>query len=65
MNSITRKTFEHMDTDSKLNVLFDYAVDTHARLKKLESRKRFDSVLSGMMGIIGGFCAMLGIKIFK
>lgn len=65
MNTITRETFEGMNTDSKLNVLFDYLVDSNQRLQILEKRKRFDTAFSGTMGVIGGFIAMIGVKIWN
>lgn len=69
-NGITRATFDSMDADAKLGVLFDYAHDQHARScatrdqleelkEKFERRKRFDTTISGGSGIIGGALAML------
>jgi len=59
-NVITKNTFDHMDTDSKLSVLFDLSQETHRQLCDLTARKRVDKALSVTGGIIGGFVAMAG-----
>ena len=72
MNGISRETYEQMDQDSKLNVLFDYALESHkcacdvqGRIEKLEKkvdrRKRFDTSVSAVTGVIGGFLAVIGM----
>jgi len=58
--AITKDTFEGMDADSKLSVLFDISQDTHRQITVLNSRKRVDKALSITGGIIGGFVAMAG-----
>ncbi len=58
--AITKDTFDGMDTDSKLSVLFDLSQDTHKQLTALTKRKRVDKALSVTGGIIGGFAAMIG-----
>ena len=57
---ITDDTFDAMDTDSKLNVLFDLARSSHKELCALSKRKRVDKALSITGGIIGGFIAIIG-----
>jgi hypothetical protein len=66
MPDITRKTFEKMDTDSKLNVLFDYAVC--AKDASEESKKEIEALnikairwgaLGGMFSAIGAFLSYL------
>lgn len=65
MDGITKETFIGMDTDSKLNVLFDYALHTcdtaqlaHDFAEKLDKRiskgHRVDMFFAGCMGFIGG-----------
>jgi len=75
MNGISRETFMQMDTDSKLNVLFDFAVDAHQianvanettkeLTETVRRRRKFDTAFSGAMGFLGGFIAMLGGKLW-
>lgn len=75
MDGISRETFKEMDTDSKLNVLFDYAVDAHKTAviahdiaEKLDKRvsggHRADMLLAGTMGFIGGVVGFIGKAIF-
>ncbi len=59
-SAITKDTFERMDSNSKLSVLFDLSQDTHKQLTALTKRKRVDKALSVTGGIIGGFAAMIG-----
>lgn len=70
MNGITRDTYRDLDTDSKLNVLFDYMHEIHDCAcstdqkfndfeKKYDNRKRFDTTIAGTSGFIGGFIAVL------
>ena len=62
-NGISKETFEGMDSDSKLNVLYDLAVDQHECTCRLESkfdkRQKYDLTIAGMMGFVGGFIAHL------
>ena len=64
-NSISKETYKGFDVDSKLNVLFDYAIESHrcavineekieALDEKFDRRKRFDTAVSGATGFIGG-----------
>ena len=73
-NGITRETFEGMDQNSQMLVLFDYAKDSHqcscnteTKLneleKKFDRRKRADSIMAAGGGLVGGALAFLGIKI--
>lgn len=75
MDGISRDTFEQMDTDSKLNVLFDYAVNAcetaktaHDISEKLDKRiskgHKVDMFLAGTMGFIGGLVGFVGKAIF-
>ena len=63
-NNISRETFQGMDTDSKLDVLFDYSVAMCEDIKTLKKRKKFDTVFSGGMGFVGGFTAVLAKAVF-
>ena len=64
-NTISKETYKGFDVDSKLNVLFDYAIESHRcavdneeRIEKLDKkfdrRKRVDTAVSGATGFIGG-----------
>jgi len=64
-NTISKETYKGFDVDSKLNVLFDYAIESHRCMninrekvealdKKLDRRKRVDTAVSGATGFIGG-----------
>ena len=63
-NSISKETFSGMETDSKLDVLFDYSVAMCEDIKTLKKRKKFDTVVSGGMGFVGGFTAVLAKAVF-
>jgi len=56
---ITKDTFDGMDIDSKLNVLFDLSQDTHKQICALNARKRWDKALSIIGGVFGGFIAVV------
>lgn len=64
MNNITRETFEQMDSDSKLNVLFDYIGNQHETCKKciekINRTGKVNMVVAGAMGFIGGLTGFLG-----
>ena len=71
-NAISKETYKGFDVDSKLNVLFDYAIESHRCAmaneekieildKKFDRRKRFDTAVSGASGFIGG-AVMVFIK---
>ena len=64
-NTISKETYKGFDVDSKLNVLFDYAIESHRCMninrekvealdKKFDRRKRVDTAVSGATGFIGG-----------
>lgn len=60
-NGISRKTWEKLKNDKdRQNILFDLILDTNERVKKLETRKKFDTAVSGTGGLIGGILAMIG-----
>jgi hypothetical protein len=71
MDGISRETFEQMNTDSKLNILFDFVVNieknatiargvTEALAESMRQRKKFDSATAAVMGFVGGVIAHLG-----
>jgi len=63
-DGITKETFKGFDTDSKLNTLFDYTIDTKADISEIKQqiskRKKIDTTVAACMGFIGGFAAMAG-----
>ena len=61
---IEKETFEGMDTNSKLGVLFDYTQQIYCKLEKLEGRKKTDKALSLFGGIMGGVLAVFGKWMF-
>jgi hypothetical protein len=64
MDGITRPTFEQMDADSKLNILFDYMSDQHETCKKcvekINHTGKVNMVVAGAMGFVGGLTGFLG-----
>lgn len=73
-NGIERETFQGMDVDSKLMVLFDYAKESHrcsceatekidALKDQFNKRKRFDTSVATLSGIVSGALTALGVKI--
>lgn len=75
-NGIEKDTFQGMQTEAKLNVLFDYVREIRdkpecqigkcePRLKKLEDRKWKDRGISSASGLFGGFIAVITLKISK
>lgn len=65
---ISKETFEQLDADSKLNVLFDLIVASNttrqALDEKLDRKKRIDTTVSAFFGFVGGALAVLGQRIF-
>ena len=75
MNGISRETFEHMNDSDKLNVLFDFLNEAYRctceakeDLRKLNikiaRKKKFDTMVAGGGGILGGYLAFLSGKWF-
>ena len=62
-NGISRESFTAMETDSKLNVLFDLSVSMHKRLGVLERAKWWNKFLSIMCGFGAGAAVVIS-KIF-
>lgn len=72
---ISRETFrDFKESNDKLNVLFDLVAENHEcscrtekRMEKIEKsferRKKVDSTLAGLMGLIGGVAAHIGQSI--
>ena len=67
--SISHDTFKGMETDSKLNVLFDLAVFNYNQVQELRAQQRSTQMwnwrISAIFGFIGGICAHIAEKIFK
>lgn len=64
-NMISKDEFVAItETNAKLNILYGYIHDVcenhHARIDVLEKAKRRDTATSGMLGIVGGFVAVVG-----
>jgi hypothetical protein len=58
MNQIpSRVTFEKATNGTKLNLLFDISVETRNDVKALKKRKKFDTGVSAVGGVFGGFMA--------
>lgn len=61
----SRKTWEEASAETKQNLLFDMAVDTNKRIRKVEKRKLVDAACSLGGGFMGGLSAVwLKIKFF-
>ena len=66
MNGITKETFKEADTDTKLDILFDYIKEIYeqkkvcgTRFEYLESKKLKDTALASSMGFVGGAAAVI------
>ena len=63
-DGISKETFKGFDTDSKLNTLFDYTIDTRADVseikKQIVNKRKVDTTVAACMGFVGGFAAMAG-----
>ena len=58
-NGISRETWNKLKNDKdRQNILFDLMLDTNHRVRKLETRKKLDTAVSGMGGILGGAVVM-------
>jgi len=59
--TITRADFDKGDIDEKLGIIFETLQSREQtcmlKITKLEKRKKFDTVIGGMGGIVGGFIA--------
>lgn len=76
MNGISRETFAEMPVESKLNVLFDIALEQHQcacnveeKLNLMEDKlnrsKKIDKGVAAGAGFMGGFIAFFTEKLFK
>jgi hypothetical protein len=64
MNSVSREALEEMwdgvtGEDEKLDILFRITLDNVLGIEQLKKRKRFDTAVSGVTGIIGGVIAVV------
>ena len=64
MNAISKETFTSLDTDSKLNVLFDYVIELHKcacaneiRTTKMEGKF---AVVATVFGVLGAVVVSVG-----
>ncbi len=57
MNAISKETFTSLDTDSKLNVLFDYVIELHKCACENEERtskvERKFAAVAAVFGVLG------------
>ena len=60
---INEQRWKGFDDEERSWILFDTMQDIHKRVRKLENRKFFDSAKSFAGGIVGGACAIVGLKI--
>ncbi|MEN6421929.1 MAG: hypothetical protein ABFD76_08265 [Smithella sp.] len=61
-NGISRETFDGMDVESKLGVLFDYAHENYQNIRDLKQRPFKDKCYAFAGGVLGGILAAVGIK---
>lgn len=69
MNTVSRTALEEMwdgvtGESEKLDILFRITLDNAVGIEQLKKRKRFDTAVSGVGGIIGGILAMTGKWVF-
>ena len=55
---VSKETFEDADQITKLNLLFDIAIQTHNDIEIIRGRKWFNTTAAFCGGIVGGFTAM-------
>ena len=68
MTEITRKTFKGYSIDSKLDTLYDFAVDTKSHVEKLEVAKKWSNTYAffgGMGAAITLFLGQVGLKAWQ
>lgn len=61
--TINKDRWRGFEEEEKSWILFDTLQDINKRVRKLENRKFFDSAKSFAGGIVGGACAIVGLKI--
>lgn len=61
---VSKETFEDADEATKLNLLFDIAIQTHKDIKKIQGRKLFNTTAAFAGGIVGGFAAITAKWVF-
>ena len=57
---VSKETWDHMPDEQQKWIMFETMQAVNIRLKRLERWNRFASFLGG---IIGGICAVIGIKV--
>ncbi len=60
MDGISRETFKRMDTDSKLNVLFDYLVESNKTCAALDEKIVSLNMKAARWGGVGGIITAAG-----
>jgi hypothetical protein len=62
---ITQKTFCNLSQDNKLKAIYDYVKSIDIRTSNIEKRKKRDSIISNINGIVGGFIAVIALTFLK
>jgi|GEM_PF-2679813 len=71
INGISRETFDRMDVNAKLGILFDLTFESNKKIQdikkevvQLKKRGFYHKACSSAGGVIGGMLAAIGIKQF-
>ena len=62
---ISREDYDGMDANQRDWLQFNYLIKIDKRTTLLERRKKFDSIVSGTTGLIGGFAGFLTMAKLK
>jgi hypothetical protein len=57
---IAREDYECYDSNQREWLMFNYCQKIDRRIIRLETRKRFDTGISAVTGLIGGIVAVVG-----
>lgn len=61
--NLSRETFDQAASKVKLGYLFDLSFDIRERVIRLENRKTWHKSLSFLGGFVGGFMAVVLLKV--
>jgi quinol-cytochrome oxidoreductase complex cytochrome b subunit len=59
-DGITKESFIRLPDTNKLDILFDYSIETHVRLTQLEKRKNYDTFFSSLAGFFAAITVITG-----
>lgn len=62
---LSKEEFDKLPDPNKLGVIFDCLTFNTKLIQDLQKRKRIDTSITGLGGVIGGFVAVVLAKIFK